>query len=193
MGQAGRAWPAGIALVAALAGGCDRSGSGSGTAREATPDHAGSSSLPSAPPRFTDITGPARLRFTHDPGLDGSFYLPQITGPGCGLFDADNDGDLDAYLINGGPLDSPLPNHLFRQESDGSFTDVTEASGLGDRRFGMGLAVADYDNDGDVDVYLTNFGPDQLYRNNGDGTFTNVTAAAGISNPAWSFSASFFD
>lgn len=108
-------------------------------------------------------------------------------GSGCALFDYDNDGDLDVYLISGGQ------NKLFRQKADGTFEDVTNDSGLGDTGFGMGVAIADVDNDGDVDVFVTNYGPDQLYRNNANGTFTNVTQQSGIQTNGWSTSAIFFD
>ena len=95
--------------------------------------------------------------------------------------------DLDAYLTSGGR------NRLFMQQADGTFVDATETSGLGDDGFGMGVAVGDYDNDGDNDVYVTNDGPDRLYRNHGDGSFEDVTAAAGIAVDGWSCSATFCD
>jgi hypothetical protein len=129
---------------------------------------------------FTDVSQQLGLDFVHDLGAIGPV-------------------DLDVYLVNGAyrapekRKAEPLRNHLFRQESDGSFTDATDVAGIGDEGFGLGVAVGDMDNDGDPDVYVTNFGPDTLYRNNGDGTFTDVSLAAGIRNPAWSASALFFD
>lgn len=141
-----------------------------------------------APGFFTDIADEAGLRFTHQSGFEGKYSYPEIMGAGCALLDVDNDGDLDAYLVNGAG-----PGRLFRREADGTYRDVTDASGLSHGVFGMGVAAGDYDNDGWVDLYLTNFGPNLLYHNRGDGSFEDVTASAGIHNPKWSVSASFFD
>ncbi len=145
---------------------------------------------------FTDITQESKLRFVHDPGVVGSYYAPEQLGSGGAFLDYDNDGDLDIYLVNGGQRgrdDPPSRNHLFRQEENGTFVDVTDASGLGDTGYGMGVAVGDIDNDGDVDVYVTNVGPDALYRNEGNGTFTDISRVAGVGNPGWGTSAVFFD
>ncbi len=148
---------------------------------------------------FTDVGQQLGLDFVHDPAAEGGYFMPESLASGGAFLDYDGDGDLDVYLVNGAYRDparrkaKPLRNRLFRQESDGRFRDVTDAAGIGDEGYGMGVAVGDMDNDGDPDVYVTNFGPDALYRNNGDGTFTNVSQAAGISNPAWSSSALFFD
>ena len=148
---------------------------------------------------LVDVTDSVGLTFVHESGGNGSFVLPEVMGAGVGLFDADGDGDLDLYCTNGHAEPdqagrSPLSrNRLYRQEADGSFTDVSAASGLDDGGYGMGLAVGDIDNDGDVDLYLTNYGPDRLYRNRGDGTFEDITDAAGIDVPGWSCSAAFFD
>ncbi|MFQ5823239.1 MAG: CRTAC1 family protein [bacterium] len=148
---------------------------------------------------FTDITERVQLNFLHDPGVDSSYFMPESIGSGGAFLDYDNDGDLDIYLVNGAQHGKkrfnapPLRNHLFRQERDGTFVDVTEASGLGDTGYGMGVAVGDIDNDGDVDVYVTNYGYDALYRNNGDRTFTNISKLAGIGNPHWGCSVIFFD
>ncbi len=148
---------------------------------------------------FHDITESSQLIFHHDLGLgDTTYYMPESMGSGGGFLDYDSDGDLDVYLVNGArrlaaPRTSPLRNQLFRQESDHTFTNVTDESGLGDTGFGMGVAAGDIDNDGDVDVYVTNVGDDQLYRNNGDGTFTLVTSQAGIRNPNWGTSVALFD
>jgi hypothetical protein len=142
--------------------------------------------------------------------------MPEIMGAGAALFDYDNDGDLDVYLIQGTMLDEkkkpsearfPPPkdwktgNRLFRNELIPSgklrFTDVTEKAGVGHVGYGMGAATGDYDNDGDVDLYVTNFGSNVLYRNNGDGSFTDVTReagpSAGLDDPRWSSSAAFVD
>ena len=150
-------------------------------------------------PWLTEITADAGLDFVHESGATGGLLLPEIMGPGAALFDYDNDGDLDAYLVNGNDTPDPalsgdrLVNRLFRQEADGRFTDATIESGLGDPGYGMGIAVGDTDNDGHADVYVTNYGPDALYRARGDRTFENITAAAGIDVPGWSCSAAFFD
>ncbi|MBV9762125.1 MAG: CRTAC1 family protein [Acidobacteriaceae bacterium] len=128
---------------------------------------------------------------------------------GVALFDYNNDGLLDIFLVNGGQLASPMRqpemfdranprfwNRLFRQNKDGAFTDVTRAAGLanpGAGNYGMGVAVGDYDNDGNADLFVTSYGRNILYHNNGDGTFTDVTAKAGVAGGGWSVSAGFFD
>src|SRR5213075_2519822 len=124
------------------------------------------------------------------------------------LLDYNNDGLLDIFFVNSGKLTDPvkLPanfsrrepanwNRLYRQNEDGSFTDVTRAAGLADagNNYGMGVAVGDYNNDGFADMYVTNYGHNQLYRNNGNGTFTDVTGEAGVAGGGWSASAGFFD
>jgi enediyne biosynthesis protein E4 len=136
-------------------------------------------------------------------------HLIETMPGGVALFDYNNDGLLDIFFVNGGRLTSPLPtpddfdrhdrrywNRLYRQNKDGSFTDVTEQAGLanaGDGNYGMGVAVGDYDNDGYPDLYVTSYGKNILYHNNGDGTFTDVTAKAGVAGGGWSVSAGFFD
>lgn len=146
---------------------------------------------------LTDITAEAGLTFQHDAGPDDAFEMPQIMGAGGALFDFDNDGLLDILLIGGGalpPAAAARPGtRLYRQDASGRFADVTENSGLTARGYGMGQAVGDADNDGDLDVFLTNYGDDQFFVNRGDGTFADHTAAAGVSDPNWSTAASFFD
>ncbi len=159
-----------------------------------------------AGPLFIDGAAAAGLTFTHVNGASGQYYMAEQMGAGAALFDYDGDGDLDVFLVQSGALGSAASNpavtsRLFRNDLEigpGSrrsprFTDVTERAGVAWRGYGMGAAVADYDNDGDVDLFLTSFGPEALFRNNGDGTFTDVAAAAGVSDPLWSTSASFFD
>ena len=151
---------------------------------------------------FTEQTQQAGIHFKHANGASQHKYLPETMGAGGLFFDYDNDGHLDIYLVNSGTLDHDIQrqrqsnemNVLYRNSGDGKFIDVTVAAGLQDNRgYGMGCIAADYDNDGDADLYLTNFGPNQLYRNNGDGTFTDVTSYAGVDDRNWSVSASFGD
>jgi enediyne biosynthesis protein E4 len=170
---------------------------------------------------FRDLAAESGLKFVHDNGGRGQYFLPEIMGSGGALFDYDNDGDLDVYIVQGSPLDAPAREggRLFRNDSSASgansrlrFTDVTEKAGVGLKAVGMGAAVADYDNDGDLDLLVTTFGRNALFRNNGDGTFADVTRAAGIERaskeggnsgrrgsnsdggvPRWNTSAAFFD
>ena len=156
---------------------------------------------------FTESAQAAGIDFTHVNGATGKFYYPEILPPGVALFDVDNDGDLDVYLVQGHPLDTPNTNpalrgRLYRNDlaarPDGTrslhFTDVTAQSGINAVGFGFGVATGDIDNDGFVDLYLTSFGGCQLYRNNGDGTFTDITASSGTANqPGFGVSAAFLD
>jgi hypothetical protein len=124
--------------------------------------------------------------------------LPETVGAGCAFFDYDNDGWMDVYLVNSGPSDfftpvAPLKNALYRNNRDGTFTDMTEKAGVAGGRFGMGVAAADYEGDGHVDLYITNYGRNILYRNNGNGTFTDVTEKAGVPAPGWSTCSTWFD
>jgi enediyne biosynthesis protein E4 len=153
---------------------------------------------------FRDVAAEAGLDFVHVNGATGEFYMPEIMGAGVALIDYDGDGDLDVYLVQGGPFggatDGP-GNRLFRNDLHVDeagvprlrFTEVTEQAGVGHTGYGMGVAVGDYNNDGHPDLYVTNFGSNVLYRNNGDGTFTDVTAEAGVDDPRWSTSAAFVD
>jgi hypothetical protein len=134
---------------------------------------------------FTDVTGQTGITFTHTDGSGENFYIMETVSAGVALFDYDNDGDIDIYFLNGAALkgttyEKPPKNALYRNEGNFKFTDVTASSGTGDTGFGLGVTVGDYDNDGDPDLYLNNYGPNVLYRNNGDGTFTDVTKKAGV-------------
>ena len=134
----------------------------------------------------------------HTDGRSGLRLFNEFLGSGGGFFDYDNDGDLDIYLVNGAiqtdsSSNQAQPNTLYRNNSDGTFTDVTEETGVGSTAYGTGATVGDYDNDGDLDLYVTNFGEDQLYQNNGDGTFSDVTTHAGVGNPNWGTSCAFAD
>jgi hypothetical protein len=148
---------------------------------------------PEGPPWFEDVTAARGLRFVHDPGPVGAYFMPQIMGSGCALFDYDGDGRLDAYLIQNAGPDSGATNRLFHQEADGTFRDVTAGSGLGVAGFGMGVAVGDVNNDGRPDVLVTEYGRCRLFLNNGNGTFTDVTKDAGLDDLGWGTSAAFFD
>ena len=149
------------------------------------------------PAMFADVTAEAGLEFDFDRARGGGHFMPDSLAGGCAFFDYDADGDLDVYVVLGlyeeGAAQPQGANRLFRQEDDGRFTDVSAASGTADAGYGMGVAVADIDNDGFVDLYVTNFGPNTLYRNNGDGTFSDVSVSAGVADPRWGASAGFVD
>jgi len=152
---------------------------------------------------FTDHTEAAGISFRHVNGVSEHRYLPETMGAGCLFFDYDNDGHLDIYLVNSGNSCEDVSRSrtqpdemdvLYRNNGDGTFTDVTAKAGIQENLgYGMGCLAADYDNDGDADLYLTNYGRNQLYRNNGDGTFTDVTSIAGVGDSHWSVSSSFGD
>jgi enediyne biosynthesis protein E4 len=144
------------------------------------------------PPAASGIT------WMHENAMSPQRYLPETMGPGCAFLDFDNDGWMDIYLVNSGPCDfykpaRPLRNALYRNNRDGTFTDVTEAAGVAGGTFGMGVAVGDYDNDGWPDLFVTSYGNCILYRNNRDGTFRDVTKNAGLETPGWTTSAVWFD
>lgn len=142
-----------------------------------------------SPIHFTDVTDSAGIHFKHTDGAAGEFHLPETLGAGGAFLDYDNDGDLDLYLVN-----SAARSMLYRNNDDGTFVDVTPSAGIDNQgSYGHGVACGDYDNDGYVDIYLTNFGANRLYHNNGDGTFTDVTDKSGTGDSRWSSSATFFD
>jgi enediyne biosynthesis protein E4 len=156
--------------------------------------------------KFSDITDRAGLKFRYLSSHTAKKYLPETMGAGAALFDYDNDGRLDVFLVNGAPIEDPTPkgtipkktgpeywNRLFHQKADGTFEDVTEKAGLQGVGYGMGVAVGDYDNDGFEDLYVTAYGGNRLYHNNGDGTFRDVTEKAGIGGSGWSSSAAWVD
>ena len=147
---------------------------------------------------FTDATNAAGIHFQHSSGIRSSL-LPEDMGSGAGFADVDNDGDIDLYIVNiPHPLtqdvnSSSKTNVLYRNNGDGTFTDITHTAGVGHRGYGMGCVFADYDGDGNVDLYVTNYGANVLYRNNGDGTFRDVTETAGVGCELWSTGAAFAD
>ncbi|MCB0216375.1 MAG: VCBS repeat-containing protein, partial [Chloroflexi bacterium] len=205
----------GLALLLAA---CSGAGSPAGPVpRDGASDDGRTAAPPAAPteadasggaegfarPAFVEAAAALGLDFVHHSGRSGQRYFPEINGPGSALFDADGDGDLDLYLVQGGSLeagpDPALAGRLYRNRlrEDGrlGFEDMTADSGLVADGYGMGAAAGDIDNDGDLDLYLTNFGPNQLWRNLGGGRFEDVTQAAGegLDDPRWSTSAAFVD
>ncbi|MFK7886395.1 MAG: CRTAC1 family protein [Gammaproteobacteria bacterium] len=162
---------------------------------------------------FRDASEDVGVEFTHFNGMSGAHYFPEMMGAGGAVFDYDNDGDLDLYLLQGRMLgqgktlddasfppadDKPLHDRLYRNDCNRpcttlKFTDVTADSGIVADGYGMGVAAADIDNDGFIDLYVMNFGSNQLWRNQGDGTFKNITQSAGVDDARWSVSASFVD
>jgi len=170
-------------------------------------------------PVFADVTRETGLDFVHFNGMSGELFLPEIMGAGGALFDYDGDGDLDLYVVQGGmlppaasvdtaifpPVRSNPTDRLYRNDLRAApvidvdrrgelhFTEVTRESGLESTGYGMGAVAGDYNRDGWVDLYVTNFGSNKLWRNNGDGTFADVTDAAGVDDPRWSVPAAFFD
>ena len=152
--------------------------------------------LSSAGPYFRDVTDAMKLDFRHINGFSAERRLVETMGSGGVLFDFDNDDDLDLYLVQGNSLspstETSPKNRLYRNDA-GVFADVTKSANVGDTGYGLGAVAADYDSDGDRDLYVTNLGKNVLYRNNGDGTFTDVTEAAQVGCPLLSASAAFAD
>jgi len=156
--------------------------------------------------RFADITTALGIQFEYRASHTSKKYLIETMGSGVALFDYDNDGRLDLFVVNGAPLSDPTPrdavpqktgpkywNRLFHQKVDGTFEDVTEKAGLQGAGYGMGVAAGDFDNDGFEDLYVTAYGGNKLYHNNGNGTFTDITQAAGVAGNGWSTSAAWID
>jgi len=158
------------------------------------------------PGNFVDVTASSGVNFLHQAPHTSRKYLIETMGSGVALFDYDNDGRLDLFLVNGAPFADPtakgtIPektgpkywNRLYHQKVDGTFEDVSEKAGLRGVGYGMGVAVGDYDNDGYEDLYVTAYGGNKLYHNNGNGTFTDVTEKAAVGGSGWSSSAAWID
>ncbi len=147
---------------------------------------------------FSDMAAEAGVDFVHSHGGSGEYYSVETMGSGVALADLDGDGWLDIYFAQNAPTPEFVPTHpmvnpMFRNRGDGTFQDITELSGTADDSYSMGAAAADYDNDGFLDLYVTNFGPNKLFRNNGDGTFSDVTAQAGVGDDMWGGSLAWAD
>ncbi len=155
-------------------------------------------SSPLAAAHFIEATAEAGIVFRYTSGASPQRYLPETMGSGAAFFDADNDGWLDLFIVNGAPLggdpgSEPPVDALYHNEGNGRFTEATALAGVGDPGYGMGCAVADCDNDGDQDLYITHFGPNRLFQNQGDGTFADFTSQAGVGDPGWGAGAAFAD
>jgi enediyne biosynthesis protein E4 len=163
-------------------------------------------SAPATLPQFADITAKSGIRFRNASSPTSRKYLIESMTGGVAMFDYNGDGLLDLFFVNGAALEDPMPrdqqpdkqdprfwNRLYRNNGDGTFTDVTEAAGVKGHSYGMGAAVGDFDNDGHPDLYVTNYESNILYRNNGDGTFTDITEKAGVAAGGWSAGACFMD
>jgi tetratricopeptide (TPR) repeat protein len=189
----------GLLLGSMLLGGCGESPPSDETQQ---PNAAGSTVLPATasavPVRFTEVTSEGGLSFRHEAGASGKKWYPETMGAGGGFFDYDGDGLVDVLLVNGrqwpGERQAPESTmHLYRNQGDGTFRDVTRQSRLDVPLYGMGMAAADYDNDGDQDLVLTAYRRTVLFRNEGDGTFTDISAPAGLVQGGWSTAAMFVD
>ncbi|HEY3625830.1 MAG TPA: CRTAC1 family protein [Terracidiphilus sp.] len=177
------------------------------SAAHVSPHPSASPDPPAAvPARFVDITARVGVHFQHQAQHTSRKYLLETMGSGVALFDCDNDGRLDLFAVNGAPYSDPTPpgfipqksgpqdwNRMYHQKPDGTFEDITEKSGLKGVGYGMGVAVADYDNDGNEDLFVTAYGSNRLYHNNGNCTFTDVTEKAGVAGSGWSTSATWID
>ncbi|HEX6802778.1 MAG TPA: CRTAC1 family protein [Terriglobales bacterium] len=186
------AWAAaGTALIATLLG---------ATQEKASPPQT------AATAKFVDVSSALGVHFVHAAPHTSKKYLLETMGSGVALFDYDNDGRLDLFLVNGAEINDPTPlgtipqktgskywNRLYHQKRDGTFEDVTEKAGLQGSGYGMGVAVGDYDNDGYEDLFVTSYGGNHLYHNNGNGTFADVTEKAGVGGSGWSTSAAWVD
>ncbi|HEY1987549.1 MAG TPA: CRTAC1 family protein [Terracidiphilus sp.] len=193
-----------ICVIVLLACGVIAGAQDAKRAVEATPAAASPSVL--VPGHFVDVTEKSGIRFVHQAPHTSRKYLIETMGSGVALFDCDNDGRLDIFLANGAPYADPTPkgfipqkagpedwNRLYRQKPDGTFEDITEKAGLKGVGYSMGVAVADYDNDGNEDLFVSGYGGNRLYHNNGNCKFTDVTEQAGVGGSGWSSSSAWVD
>jgi len=155
-------------------------------------------STPSAAITFEDVTQKSGITWVHNNARSDARHLPETVGAGCAFLDYDNDGWMDIMFVNSGSSDfftpaTPLRNALYRNNHDGTFTDVTVKAGVSGGSFGMGVTAADYDGDGFTDIYVTSYGRNTLYKNTGKGTFVDVTEKAGVAAPGWSTCAVWYD
>ncbi|MFV1966431.1 MAG: CRTAC1 family protein [Pirellulaceae bacterium] len=183
-----RAWVAMLpAVVVAAVGGCRRAGTNESLPR----------SSPVSTPYFEEVPPHAAPDFVHRPRDIKTYFMPDVMGSGGAFLDFDGDDDLDILLLNGAPAGSEAGVasgcRLYRNDPGLVYTDVTRDAGLTSHAYTIGVAVGDIDNDGDLDFYVTAYGPDELWRNNGDGTFTEVAHSVGIANERWGTAASFCD
>lgn len=192
-----------LAIWCSTIPGCGEPSSTLRDAADQAADRAADQAADRAPgrgPGFHEVAEAAGIDIvTHGGGLQKDHILESV-GTGAAFFDYDRDGWLDLYIVNAWLLDEEPSqvrvrgrNRLYRNRGDGTFDDVTEAAGVGDDSWGCGVCVGDFDNDGHLDLYVTNFGPNLLYRNRGDGTFEDVSERAGVDDPGWGAGASFFD
>ncbi|MCA9756518.1 MAG: VCBS repeat-containing protein [Candidatus Eisenbacteria bacterium] len=204
-----RAWLFGTTLTSVLLVGCGgdnasrRSEAESTGASSVAGEGAGAAESIGAQPSevvFRDVARESGIEFRHRTGFDGHYWFPEITTPGCAIFDADGDGLEDIFFVDGGVLtpgvstEEARPHHrLYRNLGEGRFQDMTETSGIVGAGYGQGAAVGDYDGDGDLDLYLTNVGANQLFLNTGSGRFREVAKEAGVDDASWSSSAAFAD
>src|SRR5271157_1990698 len=173
------------------------------SARSSTRDPAPQTGAAPALPTFEDVTEKSGINFRHSFGEQKLSSIMEATGSGCAWIDYNNDGLLDLYVVSGRYIDGATKfskrdgvdatNHLYRNNGDGTFTDVTAQAGVGGKGFGMGVTVGDFDNDGYEDIYVTNYNSAILYHNNGNGTFSDVTKQAGVENPYFGTGAAFLD
>ena len=196
-------------LIASLSAGCKKDATQESTTNATAPEQIATQNTanqtsatleaprPTGPIEFTDVTTQAGIRFKHNSGAFGKKYLPETLGPGCAFLDYDGDGWQDILLVNS--MSWPEKKGaktflaLYHNNQNGTFTDVTVAAGLTVEMYGLGTAIADYDNDGYVDIYITAVGANHLFRNLGNGKFQDVTAKAGVGDPGFSTSAAWFD
>ena len=181
------AWRYGVALFVCVCVACTS---------KAPPDT--SLAVPGSPgvSWLEEVAAASGVTFRYRSGHTERYYLPEVIGGGVALLDYDGDGDLDLYFVQGGDWNksaAEVGNVLYQNRGDGTFDDVTGSAAVGDVGYGMGCAVADYDGDGDLDLYVTNVGPNVLYRNEGNGSFSDVTAAAGVGDEGFGTSVTFLD